>query len=952
MRFSLWISCLAIAGISTIAPAQSTEPIVHMLVPGFTVQELPVRLSNVNNLRFSPDGRLFAMAYDGRIHVLTDSDGDGLEDKDELFWDKPTISVPVGMVFAPEGIYVSSHGKVSLIRTDAAHSKAQSEEVVATGWPETDVATGGVDAIGVTRDRHGDLYFGLIAADYSNPYRVKDGVSHYDLNSQRGTIQRQMHGQTALETFANGIRVPYTLAFNKAGDLFCTDQEGETWCANGNPLDELNQIVQGRNYGFPPINEKWLPNVKGELPVVAFGPQHQSTCGLIFNEPHKGQGLFGPKWWEGDALIAGESRGKIWRVRLVKTPQGYVGKEFLIARLSMLTLDLAISPKGALYVCCHSGQPDWGTGPKGEGRIFKITYTDPNVPQPVLAWGSGPMEARVAFDRPIDESAAKEVLKSRIEFGEFVRAADRFEKLKPPYKVVQKQEATPRGKLSVVGARIEGRQYLVLNTDPQPLAVTYALTVPGVKVPGSAGPGATVDLDYEEAGVWSRTDRLPIAASLPHGQFLTAALKRNPWLTADYHNPNYPFLYAANNGDEKGFTVAGGDYERGRSLFFNQNLKCSTCHKLRGEGGSIGPDLSNQSSRDPAAVLHDIKDPNASINPDYVAYNVTLSDGAIMNGFLRAQDERSLRLIGADGKETVLKRTEVRSLEPSAVSLMPTGLLDGLKEGQVNDLLTFVLNPPPVRDPAEVARVLGRSVMSGSTPSRPLNLVLVASEQDHGPGQHDYPAWQKKWHTLLSAVPNVEVSDAWLWPTPEQFQTADVLVFYYWNRDWNTAKYQQMDAFAEKGGGMVILHSATIGNPDPAQLAERIGLSSNSGSTKYLHTPFTLKLDTNRNATITHGLPQNVPLLDEPYWPLVGDTNRIEVLGTTELDGKEWPLLWTLQKGKGRVFATCLGHYYWTLDDPWFRALVLRGIAWSANREIGRLEQVATATATSDASKP
>jgi putative heme-binding domain-containing protein len=934
---------VALAGFLPAAGAGDGQPVVHMLVPGFTVQELPVHLSNINNLRFAPDGRLFALGYDGRIHVLTDSDGDGLEDKDELFWDQPGLSVPVGMAIAPEGVYVSSHGKVSLLKPDPKWRKAVSEEIVASGWVATDVASGGVDAIGVTRDPRGNLYFGLIAADYSNPYRVKDGVSLYDLHGQRGTIQKQIRGGKTLESVANGIRVPYSLAFNKAGDLFCTDQEGETWCPNGNPLDELNQIIPGRNYGFPPIHAKWLPGLQSEAPVVAFGPQHQSTCGLVFNEPHRGQGLFGPKWWEGHAFIAGESRGKIWRVRLVKTPRGYVGKEFLIARLSMLTMDVAISPKGALYVCCHSGQPDWGTGPKGEGKIFKISYTDPAAPQPVLAWAAGPMEARAVFDRPLDEAAAKAVVNTQIEFGDYVRAADRFEQLKPPYKVVKQQDAAPRGKLKIVAARVEGRQMLVLTTDPQPLAVTYALTIPAVKAPGAGGPGATIDMDYEEAGIWAAPDRLPIVSSLPGGRSLAAQIRQNPWLTADYHKPNYPFLYPADKGDEKPFTVAGGDFERGRSLFFSEQIKCAACHKLRGEGGTIGPDLSNLASRDAAAVLHDIKDPSASINPDYVAYNVTLSDGAVMNGFVRALDDRSLRLIGADGKETVFKRAEVQSLVPSSVSLMPAGLLESLKEGQVNDLLTFLLNPPPTRNQAEVTRVLGGAALNRQAAAKPLHLVLVASKQDHGPGQHDYPAWQKKWHGLLAAVPNVTVSDAWLWPTPEQFQSTDVLVFYYWNRDWNAEKYQQLDSYAERGGGMVILHSATIGNPDPVQLAGHIGLSSDSGKTKYLHTPFELKIDQHRNPGLTRGLPEKLQFLDEPYWPLVGDTNQVEVLATTALDGKEWPMMWTYQKGKGRVFATCLGHYYWTLDDPWFRALVLRGLAWSAYRDAGVLEEVATA---------
>ena len=436
MRFPIFVLMLALTG--GVSLAATNEPaLVHMLVPGFTVRELPVHLSNLNNLRFAPDGRLFALGYDGRVHVLRDTNGDGLEDTDEIFWDQPTLSVPVGMALAPEGVYVSSHGKISLLRDTNADGKVDAEEIIANGWPSTDVASGGVDATAVTRDKEGNIYFGLLVADYSNPYRLRkrkdlkpeekvwltahnqsaEGdpeaeVSLYDINSVRGTIQKWSPKTKKLETIATGIRVPYALALNQHGDLFVTDQEGETWCPNGNPLDELNHIIPGHNYGFPPRQEKWLPNLVSDPPVVAFGPQHQSTCGLVFNEPKAGQGLFGPKWWAGDAFIAGESRGKIWRVRLVKTPQGYVGREYPIARLAMLTTDLAISPKGDLYVCCHSGLPDWGTGPKGEGKIFKISYTDPNAPQPVAVWpqwtsrysNNITTDVRVAFAAPLDPS--------------------------------------------------------------------------------------------------------------------------------------------------------------------------------------------------------------------------------------------------------------------------------------------------------------------------------------------------------------------------------------------------------------------------------------------------------------------------------------------------------------------------------------------------------------------
>ena len=94
--------------------------------------------------------------------------------------------------------------------------------------------------------------------------------------------------------------------------------------------------------------------------------------------------------------------------------------------------------------------------------------------------------------------------------------------------------------------------------------------------------------------------------------------------------------------------IAGGDYERGRELFFGERLKCSTCHRIRGEGAIVGPDLSNLAHRDAATVLRDIQDPSVAINPDYVAYNVATRDGA-----------RDLAAAGADRQLTAPGRKEL-----------------------------------------------------------------------------------------------------------------------------------------------------------------------------------------------------------------------------------------------------------------------------------------------------
>jgi putative heme-binding domain-containing protein len=337
-------------------------------------------------------------------------------------------------------------------------------------------------------------------------------------------------------------------------------------------------------------------------------------------------------------------------------------------------------------------------------------------------------------------------------------------------------------------------------------------------------------------------------------------------------------------------------------------------------------------------VLQNIKTPSASIHDGFVTYNVKLKDGQELKGLVRAKDARTLRMVEAGGKERFFLRTDVADLRLGADSLMPAGLLNSLTGQQVVDLLTFLLNAPPSRSKVEVQTALAHPAVPPD-PSPPLlRIVLVASKQDHGYGQHDYPAWQKAWHELLAKAPYVTVADAWLWPTEEQFRQAGVLVFYYWNREWNDTKLQQLDEYLARGGGMVVLHSAVIGNPDPPALAERIGLSSWSGKTKYRHTPIDLNIVAPTDHPIMRGLPRQIRFVDEPYWPLVGDTNKIDVLATSELDGGTRPIMCTFHKGKGRVFVSIFGHYTWTLDDPFFRAIVLRAIGWAAVADVRRLE--------------
>ena len=514
--------------------AVPNPPPVQMLVPGFSVRQLPVDLTNINNIKYRADGKLVALSYSGDILLLSDSDGDGLEEKVERFWEnKGTLVAPIGMALTPkgspagEGVFIASKGKVSLIVDVDRDGMADKELIVAHGWKEL---PHGVDALGVALDEAGNVYFGLGTPDFTNAYQIdSSGRAAYHLTGEHGTIQRVSPDFKKREIIATGIRFPVALAFNRQRDLFATDQEGATWLANGNPFDELLHIQPNRHYGFPPRHPRYLPSVIDEPSVFDFAPQHQSTCGLNFNEPVNGGPIFGPANWAGDALVTGYSRGKLFRSKLVKTAAGYVAQNPLFAVLTMLAADACVSPRGDLVVAVHSGLPDWGTGPRGKGKLFKIEYRQREAPQPVLAWAEGPQEARVAFDRPLDPTRLRDLTSSiSIEYGAGIRPGDRFESLRPPYEVVARQIAAPRFALPILSAQISGdRRSLLLTTTPHPEVSDYAITLPGLGLPNSGKdrPGEqpqvrVMDRGYDLCGAvatWrSTTGDLTWSGWLPH----------------------------------------------------------------------------------------------------------------------------------------------------------------------------------------------------------------------------------------------------------------------------------------------------------------------------------------------------------------------------------------------------------------------------------------------------
>jgi hypothetical protein len=253
---------------------------------------------------------------------------------------------------------------------------------------------------------------------------------------------------------------------------------------------------------------------------------------------------------------------------------------------------------------------------------------------------------------------------------------------------------------------------------------------------------------------------------------------------------------------------------------------------------------------------------------------------------------------------------------------------------------------PKPRAKAEVDAVLA-GAPNPPEKARPIKIVLAAGKKDHGKGEHDYPAWQKAWAELFKQAKGVEVHTAWEWPTKEQFAAADAIVFYQ-HGDWTPERAADVDAFLARGGGLVYIHWAVDGRTAPGaeDFAKRIGLAAPNGNIKYRHGPLDLKF----NAGAKHPISRNfagMKFVDESYWRLLGALKKERVIATQEEDGADHPLFWTVEHGAddsgktpGRVFVSIPGHYSWTFDDPLFRVLILRGIAWTAREPVDRFNDL------------
>ncbi|MBX2844406.1 MAG: c-type cytochrome [Flammeovirgaceae bacterium] len=134
-----------------------------------------------------------------------------------------------------------------------------------------------------------------------------------------------------------------------------------------------------------------------------------------------------------------------------------------------------------------------------------------------------------------------------------------------------------------------------------------------------------------------------------------------------------------------------GNWENGKRVF---GKTCSVCHQVSGkEGVDFGPDLASIKNRTKIAILNDIIFPNSSIADGYEIWEVTLTDDSKKYGIISEEVNENIILKDAGGKENIINRKDISSLNPIENSAMPEGLDSQVSVEEMKDLLTYLKNP-------------------------------------------------------------------------------------------------------------------------------------------------------------------------------------------------------------------------------------------------------------------
>ncbi len=257
--------------------------------------------------------------------------------------------------------------------------------------------------------------------------------------------------------------------------------------------------------------------------------------------------------------------------------------------------------------------------------------------------------------------------------------------------------------------------------------------------------------------------------------------------------------------------------------------------------------------------------------------------------------------------------------------------------------------------------------------TKPINTLIITGQNNHN--------WQVSHIALQQILENTDLFKVDLAISPEKgenmsefivdFSPYQLVVLDYNGDNWPLKTQARFIEFVRQGGGIVCYHASNNAFPDWKEYNEIVAMGGWEGrneiSGPYVYWEKDKLIRDNSPGIggshgkqhsfimngramehpITQGLPtQWTHAQDELYDRMRGPGDIADILYTAYSDketggsGREEPLIFTVNYGKGRIFHTMLGHAGISLDEntamqcAGFQITLLRGAEWAATGKV------------------
>jgi len=134
----------------------------------------------------------------------------------------------------------------------------------------------------------------------------------------------------------------------------------------------------------------------------------------------------------------------------------------------------------------------------------------------------------------------------------------------------------------------------------------------------------------------------------------------------------------------------GGNAQLGRRYFMtNSAAECVRCHSIGGQGGEVGPSLSNiGGTLTREQILQALIEPSARISPGFGMVVLTLKDGQTAAGILTAENDHELVLKTSEAEPLKIPVARIAKRDNVPSSMPPMGSI--MSKREIRDVVEFL----------------------------------------------------------------------------------------------------------------------------------------------------------------------------------------------------------------------------------------------------------------------